>query len=161
MFKKMTLNDPVFNSPQPLFLPPSGESRGINLVIIHCSATLPDQRVTVEDIDRWHRQRGFKSIGYHFYVTVGGTIWTGRPLEEAGAHCKGYNAHSVGICYEGGLDEEGHPKDTRTVMQKAALVALLNKLRETFPTISIVGHNDLNFNKECPCFSVADWLFNS
>lgn len=160
MFEKLTLNDRVFNSPQPLFLPPLGElegarGRGCSLLIIHCSATMPGQRVSVQDVDRWHRQRGFESIGYHFYITVDGTIWTGRPLEKAGAHCKGYNAHSIGICYEGGLDEEGHPKDTRTLLQKAALVALINKLREAFPAISVVGHNDLNLHKACPCFSVV------
>jgi len=62
---------------------------------------------------------------------------------------------AIGICYEGGLDEEGHPKDTRTLLQKAALVALVNKLREAFPAISVVGHNDLNLHKACPCFSVV------
>ena len=128
---------------------------GVDLLIIHCSATLPDQRVTVQDIDRWHRQRGFDCIGYHFYITVDGTIWTGRPLSQVGAHCKGYNAHSIGICYEGGLDEEGRPKDTRTLLQKAALVALINKLREIYPTADVVGHNDLDLHKACPCFSAV------
>ena len=106
----------------------------------------------MQDIDRWHRQRGFDCIGYHFYITVDGTIWTGRPLSQVGAHCKGYNAHSIGICYEGGLDEEGRPCDTRTLLQKAALVALINKLRELYPAADVVGHNDLNQHKACPCF---------
>ena len=176
MFEKLTLNDPVFNVPNyPL---PSlgrlragtaigelqrrragkeeGPGRCVSLLIIHCSATLPDQRVSVEEIDRWHRQRGFDCIGYHFYITVDGTIWTGRPLSQVGAHCKGYNAHSIGICYEGGLDEEGRPKDTRTLLQKAALVALINKLREIYPTVDVVGHNDLDLHKACPCFSAVE-----
>ena len=131
---------------------PGPVARSVSLLIIHCSATLPDQRVTVQDIDRWHRQRGFSCIGYHFYITVDGTIWTGRPLSQVGAHCKGYNAHSIGICYEGGLDEEGRPCDTRTLLQKAALVALINKLRELYPAADVVGHNDLNLHKACPCF---------
>ena len=178
MFEKLTLNDKVFNSPlQP---PPEGEAldsmaflipslRGrvreglegcrevkeISLLIIHCSATLPGQRVSVQDIDRWHRQRGFDCIGYHFYITVDGTIWVGRPLNRIGAHCKGYNTHSIGICYEGGLDEEGRPCDTRTLLQKAALVALINKLREMYPTADVVGHCDLDLNKACPCFSAV------
>ena len=131
-------------------------ARSVSLLIIHCSATLPGQRVSVQDIDRWHRQRGFDCIGYHFYITVDGTIWTGRPLSQVGAHCKGYNAHSIGICYEGGLDEEGRPCDTRTLLQKAALVALINKLRELYPTADVVGHNDLNLHKACPCFSAVE-----
>ena len=129
---------------------------GVSLLIIHCRATLPGQRVSVQDIDRWHRQRGFDCIGYHFYITVDGTIWTGRPLSQVGAHCKGYNAHSIGICYEGGLDEEGRPCDTRTLLQKAALVALINKLRELYPAADVVGHNDLNLHKACPCFSAVE-----
>ena len=93
MFEKLTLNDPFFNVPNyPL---PSltgrdkgeGPDRSVRLLIIHCSATLPGQRVSVHDIDRWHRQRGFDCIGYHFYITVDGTIWTGRPLSQVGAHC--------------------------------------------------------------------------
>ena len=161
MFEKLTLNDPLFNVPNyPL---PSltgrgkgeGPDRSVSLLIIHCSATLLDQRVTVHDIDRWHRQRGFDCIGYHFYITVDGTIWTGRPISQVGAHCKGYNAHSIGICYEGGLDEEGRPCDTRTLLQKAALVALINKLREIYPTTDVVGHNDLDLSKACPCFSAV------
>ncbi len=166
MFEKLTLNDPVFNVPNyPLPslvegqgegpMVPVGTVRTVRLLVIHCSATLPGQRVTVEDIDRWHRQRGFDGIGYHFYITVDGTIWTGRPISRVGAHCKGYNAHSIGICYEGGLDEEGRPKDTRTLLQKAALVALINKLREMYPTADVVGHNDLNLHKACPCFSAV------
>ena len=162
MFEKLTLNDPVFNVPNYPLPSLTGRGKGegpvgpVRLLIIHCSATLPDQRVTVQDIDRWHRQRGFDCIGYHFYITVDGTIWTGRPLNQVGAHCKGYNAHSIGICYEGGLDEEGNPCDTRTLLQKAALVALINKLREIYPTADVVGHNDLDLHKACPCFSAVE-----
>ena len=179
MFEKLTLNDKAFNvQDYPLTSlgrlragtaigelqrrrtgrgegPVDPVGRSCSLLIIHCSATLPDQRVTVQDIDRWHRQRGFDCIGYHFYITVDGTIWTGRPLSRVGAHCKGYNAHSIGICYEGGLDEEGNPCDTRTLLQKAALVALINKLREIYPTADVVGHNDLDLHKACPCFSAV------
>lgn len=161
MFEKLTLNDPVFNVPNyphPSFKQgvDGGPIRSIRLLIIHCSATFPDQRVSVQDIDRWHRQRGFAGIGYHFYITVDGTIWTGRPLKQAGAHCQGYNAHSIGICYEGGLDEDGRPKDTRTLLQKAALVTLINKLREIYPAADVVGHNDLNLHKACPCFCAVE-----
>lgn len=158
MFEKLKLTDEVFNVPGILHpsLSGKGQTRACTLAVIHCSATFPGQNVRVEDIDRWHRQRGFTCIGYHFYITVDGIIHVGRPIEQAGAHCQGFNAHSIGICYEGGLDKDGCPCDTRTLLQKAALVALLNKLKEIHPTLDIVGHNDLNPLKSCPCFSVVE-----
>lgn len=162
MFEKLTLNDPVFNVPNYPLTSLIGRGKGegpirsISLLVIHCSATLPGQSATVEDIDRWHRQRGFSCIGYHFYITVDGMIWRGRPISQVGAHCKGYNAHSIGICYEGGLDCEGHPCDTRTLLQKAALVALINKLKQEFSTADVVGHCDLNLHKACPCFCAVE-----
>ena len=72
-----------------------------------------------------------------------------------GAHCKNHNKHSIGVCYEGGLDARGQPADTRTEEQKAALVALLRELKKAYPKALIVGHHDLNPMKECPCFDAA------
>ena len=150
MFEKLTLNDPVFNV-QNYPLPSieggvgggsMGPGRVCSLLIIHCSATLPNQRVTVQDIDRWHRQRGFDCIGYHFYITVDGTIWVGRPLSQVGAHCKGYNAHSIGICYEGGLirmNDVAYNKDTRTPEQVRSLYLLITTLLHCYPTISRIS----------------------
>ena len=106
--------------------------RTINEIIVHCTATFPDQAVTVADITRWHRQLGWKTIGYHFLITLTGEVQTGRPIEEAGAHCKGHNAHSIGVCYAGGLDAEGNPADTRNEAQKQALLLLLKQLKEQF-----------------------------
>lgn len=137
-------------------LPPLYQSeRPIGLAVIHCAATLLGQHTTVSDIDRWHRLRGFDGIGYHFYITVDGLIHTGRPLHRIGAHTKGFNAVSVGICYEGGLDACARPCDTRTILQKAALVALLIRLKSDYPQMDIVGHRDLNPHKACPCFDVG------
>mgnify|MGYP000313229963 FL=1 len=93
-----------------------------------------------------------RDIGYHFYITRDGEIHRGRALEKVGAHCRNHNTHSIGICYEGGLDANGKPKDTRTVNQKGSLLALLRELRRQFPKALIVGHHDLNPMKECPCF---------
>ena len=73
------------------------------------------------------RHRHFRDIGYHYYLTRDGTVHTGRAVEQPGAHCKGHNRHSIGICYEGGLDAEGKPKDTRTDAQKAALTGLRSR----------------------------------
>ena len=129
--------------------------RRIDLIVIHCSATRATQRYTVDDCRRDHRARGFADIGYHYYITRDGVVHAGRALYTVGAHATGYNAHSIGICYEGGLDEEGRPCDTRTLLQKAALVALINKLREIYPTADVVGHCDLDLNKACPCFSAV------
>ena len=127
--------------------------RTIDKIIIHCSATLPGQRVDVETITRWHKQRGFKTIGYHFFIDRSGTIHAGRPLEQQGAHCKGQNAHSIGICYEGGLSKEGKPYDTRTIMQRIAMKELVAQLQERFTEATVHGHREFA-NKACPCFDV-------
>ena len=89
------------------------------------------------------------------YITRDGEIHRGRSLEEVGAHCRNHNAHSIGACYEGGLDADGKPKDTRTLEQKGALLALLRELRRQFPKALIVGHHDLNPMKGCPCFDAV------
>lgn len=130
--------------------------RSIYLLVVHCSATREGQSYSVEDCRRDHiRHRGFKDIGYHFYISRDGVIHRGRPLEEVGAHCKDHNRYSIGICYEGGLDVNGEPKDTRTLAQKASLLALLRELKGQFPKAVIVGHRDLNAMKACPCFPAA------
>lgn len=87
-------------------------------IIIHCSATRAGQDFTAADIDRWHRARGFRSIGYHFVIRLDGTIEPGRDVSLDGAHCTGWNRRSIGICYVGGLDKEGRPADTRTEAQR-------------------------------------------
>ena len=86
------------------------------------------------------------------YLTRNGEIHRGRPLEKIGAHCLNHNRHSIGICYEGGLDAASFPADTRTLEQKASLLALLRELKRIFPRALIVGHHDLNPAKACPCF---------
>ena len=129
--------------------------RTVTLLIIHCSAVRPGQRSSAQDINLWHRARGWKSIGYHFIVRRDGSIETGRRLEEVGAHCTWHNRHSIGICYEGGLNAKGLPADTRTPTQKQALRQLLEQLHEQFPKALIVGHHDLNPMKSCPCFDVV------
>ena len=130
--------------------------RSITLIVIHCSAVRPGQQSSLEDIDRWHRARGWKSCGYHFVVRRDGTVETGRPVEQVGAHCQYHNKYSIGICYEGGLDDAGKPADTRTPKQKLALRKLLNQLHVQFPKALVVGHHDLNPMKECPCFDASE-----
>ena len=128
--------------------------RNINLIIVHCSATPEGRNVAVADIDRWHRERGFDGIGYHYVVYIDGSVHEGRTLNKVGAHCKGHNAHSIGICYIGGVDLNGKPKDTRTLAQKDALVNLLMRLKRRFPKAVIRGHRDFAA-KACPSFDAT------
>ncbi len=128
--------------------------RKINKIIIHCTATPAGRSVTVNDIDRWHRQRGFRCIGYHYVIYLDGSIVHGRNESVAGAHCKGFNTHSIGVCYVGGLDSEGKPCDTRTPAQRKALVELVDKLKCRFPEATVHGHREFAA-KACPCFDVA------
>ena len=130
--------------------------RKIKEIIIHCSATetKPGSRpITIADIRRWHKSRGFSEVGYHYYIRLDGTIETGRPLKQAGAHCKGHNANSIGICYEGGI-LNGKPCDTRTPIQRARMLELILALLTLFDIKSIHGHNEFA-NKACPCYDVS------
>jgi len=127
--------------------------RKIDKIIIHCTATREGQAVSVADVSRWHKERGFNSIGYHYLLGLNGEVWEGRQLDVIGAHTTGYNAESIGICYVGGLDAKGKPKDTRTIKQKEALITLIKKLKSKIKNeITVHGHYNFNANKECPCF---------
>lgn len=125
--------------------------RKITEIIIHCAATKDGAKFTAEDIDRWHKQRGFDRIGYHYVIDLDGTIEPGRDLDCIGAHCKGHNVNSIGICYIGGVDANLKPKDTRTPEQKSSLLLLLKFLRAKYPDAKIYGHRDFS-DKACPSF---------
>jgi N-acetylmuramoyl-L-alanine amidase len=127
--------------------------RKINKIIIHCSATPEGRHVTVQDIDRWHRDRGFSQIGYHWVIYLDGSIHKGRSEEIAGAHVVGHNANSVGICYIGGVDEMMRPKDTRTKEQRATMRSLVSSLKNKYPDATAHGHNEFAA-KACPSFDV-------
>ena len=129
--------------------------RTITLIVIHCSAVRPGQRSSAKDIDMWHKDKGWKGIGYHYVVRRDGTVEIGRHLSEVGAHVVGHNRHSIGICYEGGLDSAGESCDTRTPEQVRALRQLVEKMHTYFPDALIVGHHDLNPKKPCPCYDVV------
>ena len=129
--------------------------RTITLIVIHCSAVKPDQTSSAKKIDEWHKDRKFKCIGYHYVIRRNGEVEPGRPEYMVGAHCLHHNAHSIGVCYEGGLDIRGQPADTRTAEQKAAMRQLLEQLHRRYPRALIVGHHDLDPQKACPCFDAA------
>lgn len=140
--------------------------RPIKRIIIHCTATRADRHFDPSDLEQSHRQRGFTQCGYHYYITTDGVTHDMRPIELQGAHAKGYNLSSIGIAYEGGLDSQGRPSDTRTSAQRIALRTLLTRLRLQFPQAKIMGHRDLSpdlnkdgviepreYVKQCPCFN--------
>ena len=131
--------------------------RQIKEIIIHCSATAEDRDYTVADIDRWHRARGFRKVGYHFVIYRDGSVHAGRSVSEVGAHCTGHNAFSIGVCYIGGLSKDGIPKDTRTPAQRDSMLAIIEQLKEDYPDATIHGHNAFA-NKACPCFKVPEEL---
>ena len=130
--------------------------REIKSIILHCSATPEGKDFTVADITRWHKERGFKTIGYHYVVYRDGTVHDGRPVEDIGAHCEGYNKNSIGVCYIGGLMTDGKtPKDTRTTEQKEALYQLCYDIMDRF-NIGIENihcHNEYA-KKACPSFKI-------
>lgn len=126
--------------------------RRIELIVIHCSATREDRPFPVTSLIACHDAR-FGFTGYHYYVTRDGQLFQTRHENLPGAHARHYNQHSIGVCYEGGLDRQGHPADTRTEAQKATLWHLLKSLKEDYPQAEILGHRNLpHVVKSCPCF---------
>ena len=106
---------------------------------------------------RCHAER-FGFTGYHYYITRDGQVYQTRHEQLVGAHAVGYNQHSLGVCYEGGLDEHGKADDTRTEAQKRALLRLLRRLKKAHPDARILGHRDLpNIHKDCPCFDCSEY----
>ena len=126
----------------------------VSYIILHCSATRETRDYTAEQLKRDHLARGFIEVGYHYYIRRDGTVTQHRRLDEVGAHCRPFNRCSIGICYEGGLDANGKPKDTRTLRQRATLLGLLLDLKKKFPKAIIRGHNEMPgaTPKACPCF---------
>jgi len=143
--------------------------RTINRIIIHCSATKSSVDYSPTQLIADHKARGFRTCGYHYYIQKNGDVNKMRPIEQIGAHALGYNAYSIGICYEGGLDKNGKPSDTRTLEQKVTLNLLVKQLCSEFPIKYISGHRDLSpdidgdgiveaeeWIKECPCYDVKN-----
>jgi len=127
--------------------------RKIKHIVIHCADTPKGMDIGVKEIREWHtKERGWSDIGYHYVIKLDGTIQLGRPLEKIGAHVKGYNSHSIGICYIGGKGG-----DTRTDAQKATLESLLYELKDIYPDAEILGHRDFpGVTKSCPSFNAKE-----
>ena len=129
--------------------------RRINEIIIHCADTPEGRDNTVKDITAWHKQKGYRTIGYHYVIYRDGSVHAGRPESEVGAHCKEHNAHSIGICYIGGRSADlKEVKDTRTPEQKEALLTLLKELKAKYPNATIHGHREFTCKQKtlgkCP-----------
>lgn len=140
--------------------------RAVDYLIIHCADTSEDQNFSVLDIDRWHKERGWAGVGYHFVIRRDGVIEKGRPETIPGAHARGVNHLSLGICLIGGKDANGDPSDDFTQAQWDALRSLVDELLVRYPRLRddsgnarVIGHRDLpGVSKTCPSFEVADWF---
>ena len=130
--------------------------RDINKIILHCSATREGQNISTETIRGWHvNERGWSDIGYHFVVLLDGTVDKARPVKRQGAHVRGKNKGSIGICYIGGCDADMNPKDTRNEAQKKSLEELISYLMESYDDATLHGHNEFS-SKACPSFNVQE-----
>lgn len=125
--------------------------RNISEIIVHCTATKEGKDYPLSTIRQWHLDRGFRDIGYHYVVHLNGNVSKGRHDSLIGAHCKHHNSNSIGVCYVGGLDSNGNPKDTRTCAQKESLLTLIKSLKRKYPHAVVHGHREFA-NKACPCF---------
>lgn len=136
--------------------------KSTDFIAVHCSASIPDPKTDWRVIDRWHRQRGFLMIGYHYVIKTDGVVEIGRDPASIGAHVEGFNANSVGICMVGGVDKNGpsgKPVDNFTPAQFVALKELLDRLTIEYPKAVIQGHRDFpRVAKACPSFDVRTWL---
>ena len=130
-------------------------------IVIHCSATPPNMDIGAEEIDRWHKDRGWSGIGYHDVIRRNGALELGRDENAVGAHVKGHNKHSVGICLVGGVDDNKKPEDNFTQEQYNTLRRCLRYYKALFPGAMILGHNELDSGKACPSFAVQTWKSNN
>lgn len=134
--------------------------RTINKIVIHCSATRPDQDIGVDEIREWHLQRGFGDIGYHYVIRRGGIVEVGRPRWKIGAHARGHNSDSIGICLVGGIDQDGKPDANYNYSQYQQLYYLVGELMLHHENeVEVLGHRDLpGVKKACPCFNVKGFF---
>lgn len=134
--------------------------REINKIIVHCSATKPSMNIGVNEIRQWHLEKGWSDIGYHWVITRDGITEEGRPEEKSGAHAKGHNSDSIGICLVGGINETGKPDANFNVAQYLKLESLVDSIKRIYGDIEVLGHRDLpGVTKACPCFDVKELLY--
>ena len=134
--------------------------KSTDFIAIHCSATRPSMNIGVKEITKWHKDKGWATIGYHYVIRRDGKLEAGRPEAQIGAHVEGFNAVSVGVCMVGGVHEDTlGPEDNFTPAQYATLKTLIPFLLAKYPKAKVQGHRDFpNVKKACPSFDVAKWL---
>lgn len=134
--------------------------RDIKKILVHCAATPPSMDIGADVIRGWHvNERGFQDIGYHYVIKRDGTLEPGRNIRIAGAHCRGHNFTSIGVCLVGGVNDDGKAEDNFTDAQKNTLRSLLDVLTVTFKC-EVHGHRDMRgVNKACPSFDVKEWFY--
>lgn len=146
--------------------------REINAIVIHGAWTKTGVDVGAKEIREWHLDRGFSDIGYHYVIRRDGTQEEGRPVEKPGAHVKGHNKDTIGICLVGGRDDEGpHTSGldefakqevlwefNYTRAQINSLFALVDSLRDLYgQRVKVLGHRDFpGVTKRCPGFDVPE-----
>jgi N-acetylmuramoyl-L-alanine amidase len=126
----------------------TGKGKAIRRVFIHCTATRAGQDVSAATIRKWHKDRGWSDIGYHFVIRLDGRIEKGRAEDRPGSHVAGFNTGSIGVVYVGGLDAQGKPADTRTPAQRDAMRALVAALVRAYPGSQVLGHRDASPDKD-------------
>jgi|TARA_B110000908_G_C9953601_1_gene313634 N-acetylmuramoyl-L-alanine amidase len=129
--------------------------RKVNKIILHCTATPEGRDISAATIKKWHTDKGWSDIGYHYVVKLDGTVEEGRPVKRQGAHVRGHNKNSIGISYVGGCDASMKPKDTRTEDQVLSLDKLITNLLDRYPGSTLHGHNEFS-SKACPSFDVQE-----
>jgi N-acetylmuramoyl-L-alanine amidase len=140
------------------------ERRTTNYIVIHCAATPPEMDIGLQEIRQWHVAKGWYDVGYHYIIRRDGSVENGRPHYAMGAHVKGYNQESLGICLVGGiknLKENGGNRisdNNFTISQMLTLPTLIEMVAALYPTAKVVGHRDLDNKKDCPSFDVHQWL---
>ena len=125
-------------------------------IIIHASQTTVNHDIGVDEIKKWHTDKGWSDIGYHFVVRLNGEIERGRNIMLEGAHCKGHNHDSIGICYVGGALNKDETGDTRTEEQKKSLLNLIDFLQKTYGNLDTYGHKNFTDLKDCPFFDAKE-----
>ena len=133
----------------------------IHTIAVHYSATYPDQNITRDDIDKMHRQRGFRMIGYNWFIRRDGTLEEGREEGTMTAGISGHNSGVVHICFAGGLEREtGNNVGVwnPTAAQEAAMIKLIHGVQSRWPNAKrVIGHRDVAAT-ECPGRDdVAQW----
>lgn len=116
------------------------------IVVLHCSASDIPRHDSIDVVRGWHKARGWRDIGYQWFIDKKGGTYQGRKESDIGAHCKGHNSNSIGICLSGLNDF------TDIQFEKCAELVMRIMDDYNLSTKDIYLHNEFNSNKTCPNF---------